>query len=195
MTSSAASPKAAEFCDFCHATLAEEHQHLIETARRDIECVCDPCAILFSSQDQKYRRIPRRVRFLPDFRMTDAQWDGLMIPIGIAFLVRNSSANRIMALYPSPAGPVESLLSLETWEDIARENPELRRLDSDVEGLLVYRVGTAREHYIVPIDECFKLIGLIRLKWKGFSGGMEVWKEIGKFLEALKAKSLRPTNL
>jgi hypothetical protein len=61
-------------------------------------------------------------------------------------------------------------------------------MESDVEGLLVYRVGTAREHYIIPLDECFKLIGTIRLNWKGFSGGMLVWQEIGKFLERLKGK-------
>ena len=112
-----------------------------------------------------------------------------MIPIGIAFLFRNSTLNRVMALYPSPAGPVESLLTLDAWEDIAGSNPEVRKMESDVEGLLVYRVGTAREHYIIPIDECFKLIGIIRTKWKGFSGGMEVWQEIGKFLEHLKLRA------
>jgi hypothetical protein len=192
MSSSAVSTKPAEFCDFCHAALAEEHQHLLEATSRRVDCVCDPCAILFSDQNQKYRRIPRRVRFLPDFQMTDAQWDSLMIPIGIAFLVRTASTGRVAALYPSPAGPVESQLALETWDDIARDNPQLQRMDAEVEGLLVYRVGTAREHYIVPIDECFKLIGLIRLKWKGFSGGLEVWKEIGGFLETLKTKSSKP---
>src|SRR5689334_12146523 len=103
MNSSTATSAAAEACDFCHATLAEPHQHLLETATRRIECVCDPCAILFSGEQQKYRRVPRDVRFLPDFRMADAQWDGLMIPIGIAFLFRNSQTGRITALYPSPA--------------------------------------------------------------------------------------------
>jgi hypothetical protein len=192
MSSPAASSAPAEFCDFCHAILAETHQHLIETTNRKLECVCDPCAVLFSGQQQKYRRVPRRIRFLPNFRMTDAQWDALRIPIGIAFLLRSSAADRVTALYPSPAGPVESLLTLETWEEIALENPELRTLETDVEGLLVYRVGTAREHYIAPIDECFKLIGLIRLKWKGFSGGIIVWQEIGKFLETLKQRSVSP---
>jgi hypothetical protein len=123
--------------------------------------------------------------------MTDAQWNSLAIPIGIAFLLRRSTSNRVIALYPSPAGPVESLLSLETWEDIARDNPEVLCMDTDVEGLLVYRVGTAREHYIIPIDVCFKLIGLIRTKWKGFSGGIGVWQEIGKFLAKLKQVSAK----
>src|ERR1051326_155387 len=187
MRKSSVSP--AEACDFCHAALAETHQHLLETARHKIECVCDACAILFSEQQQKYRRIPRRVRFLPGFRMTNAQWNTLMIPIGIAFLFRNSAANRMTASYPSPAGPVESLLNLDAWEDIAKENPEVRALESDVEGLLVYRVGTASEHFIIPIDEYFKLVALIRIKWKGFSGGIPVWQEIGKFLEKLKERS------
>jgi hypothetical protein len=186
---SAPSPAPAEFCDFCHAHLAETHQHLLEQTNRKLTCACDACAILFSDPRQKYRRVPRRVRVLREFRMSDSQWDGMMIPIGIAFLFRNSTLNRVMALYPSPAGAVESLLDLGTWEEIAAENPELHTMESDVEGLLVYRVGTAREHFIIPLDECFKLIGLIRMKWKGFSGGMEMWQEIGKFLERLKQSS------
>ena len=181
----------AEKCDLCRSPLAEGHQHLLDAANRRLECACDACAILFSGENQKYRRVPRRIRFLPDFRITDAQWNGLSIPIGIVFLFRNSVSDRVMALYPSPAGPVESQLTFDVWEDIARNNPELLALEPDVEGLLVYRVGTAREHYIVPVDECFKLIGMIRLHWKGFSGGMAVWREIGKCLEMLKQRTLK----
>ena len=185
---SAPSPAPAEFCDLCSTPLAARHQHLVEEASRKLVCACEACAILFNDRGQKYLRVPRRVKVLREFRMSDSQWDGLMIPIGIAFLFQNSTLNRVMALYPSPAGPVESLLTLDAWEEIANQNPEIHTIESDVEGLLVYRVGTAREHYIVPIDEFFRLIGLIRLKWKGFSGGMEMWQEIGKFLEGLKER-------
>jgi hypothetical protein len=178
-------------CDLCGVPLNEPHQHLLERSSRRLECVCDACAILFGDPQQKYRRVPRRIVPLPQFRMTDAQWDSLMIPIGIAYLFRSSALDRVIALYPSPAGPVESLLTLDAWNEIAGENPEVRTLESDVEGLLVYRVGQAREHYIIPIDECFKLVGIIRLKWKGFSGGMVVWQEIGRFLETLKKNQKR----
>ena len=34
------------------------------------------------------------------------------------------------------------------------------------------------QYYIVPIDECYRLVGLIRMHWRGLSGGTEVWKEI-----------------
>lgn len=182
---------APETCDLCGRQLNEPHQHLLEQSSRKLECVCDACAILFGDRHQKYRRVPRRIVPLPQFQMTDSQWDSLMIPIGIAYLFRGSALDRVMALYPSPAGPVESLLSLDAWDEIAAGNPEVRKLESDVEGLLVYRVGSVREYYIIPIDECFKLIGIIRLKWKGFSGGMAVWQEVGRFLEALKKNRKR----
>jgi Family of unknown function (DUF5947) len=191
MNTASASATVAERCDLCGAPVPERHQHLFELASRRLECACDACAILFSGDHQKYRRVPRRVRFLPEFQMTDAEWDGLRIPIGIAFLFHNSASDRVLALYPSPAGGVESQLTLETWEEITRQNPDLLTMESDVEGLLVYRVGTAREHYIVPIDECFKLIGIIRINWKGLSGGLVVWREIGKFLETLKLNNPR----
>jgi hypothetical protein len=58
----------------------------------------------------------------------------------------------------------------------------------------VNRIGHSRgfskpEYYLVPIDECFKLVGLIRSRWQGLSGGTEVWREIGQFFGDLKAKS------
>jgi hypothetical protein len=69
-------------------------------------------------------------------------------------------------------------------------------MEADVEALLVNRIGHSRgftnpEYYIVPIDECFKLVGLIRSRWQGLSGGTEVWREIGKFFGELKARSPR----
>src|SRR5438874_666498 len=44
-------------------------------------------------------------------------------------------------------------------------------------------------HYIVPIDACYELIGLIRLKWKGLSGGEEVWKAIAEFFAGLRKRA------
>ena len=126
--------------------------------------------------------------------MTDAQWDNLMIPINMAFFFNSAADQKIVALYPSPAGPTESLLALESWEEIVNENPILKEMEPDVEALLVNRVASARnlasaEYYIVPIDECYKLVGLIRAYWRGLSGGTEVWEAIGKFFTELKGRS------
>jgi Family of unknown function (DUF5947) len=185
-----------ERCDFCGAELDELHQHLIEPERRRLVCVCGACAVLFGSQGETaYRRVPRRIRYLPDFRMTDAQWEGLLIPIQLAFFFHSSRAGRVVALYPSPAGPIESSLDLLMWDEIAQDNPALKRMSPDVEGLLVNRAGRAggegasHEYFLAPVDECFKLAGLIRSNWRGLSGGEEAWKEIRRFFADLKARA------
>jgi hypothetical protein len=181
---------AAERCDLCSAELPAEHQHLFEPPTRQLICSCEACAILFSGQTEtKYRRVPRRVRYLADFRLADAQWESLMIPIGMAFFFHSSPAGKTLALYPSPAGATESLLDLSSWAAVVEENPVLREMEPDVEALLVNRVRGANDYYLAPIDECFKLVGLIRAGWRGLSGGAEVWQEIEGFFAGLKDKA------
>jgi hypothetical protein len=189
------SSRAVEFCELCSAGLAHDHPHLVELASRQILCACDACALLFDGLEKsKYKRVSRSPQFLANFEMTDSQWESLLIPINMAFLFHSSLENRMIALYPSPAGAVESLLPLDAWTDIATNNPVLHQLRPDIEALLVNRVGhahglTRAEYYIAPIDECYKLVGLIRTNWKGLSGGTEVWTEIGRFFAELKSKS------
>jgi len=184
-----------ERCEMCSRELPAEHEHLVEPTQRKLVCACDACAILFEGQNgAKYKRVPRQVQFLRDFRLTDAQWDGLMVPIEMAFFFKSTPQDKVIALYPSPAGPMESLLSLDTWGDIQEMNPILSEMQADVLALLVNRVGHVRgaapaEYYLVPIDECYKLVGLIRAHWRGLSGGTEVWREIGAFFAALKKRA------
>jgi hypothetical protein len=167
-----------------------EHLHLIEVVSRRIVCACDACALLFTDREGvKYRRVPRRIRFLHDFRLTDSQWDNLAIPISLAFLFKSTPLDRVVALYPSPAGATESLLDLESWADLLHDNPILHQLQPDVEALLVNRIGAAREYYLAPIDKCYELVGLIRANWKGLSGGTEVWAAINEFFARLKERS------
>jgi hypothetical protein len=190
-------PSSVERCEICSKELTPTHEHLLEPINRKLICACNACAILFSSQGQtKYKRVPRRVRSLPDFRLTDSQWSGLMLPINMAFFFKSTPRDRVLALYPSPAGAIESLLSFDTWDEIKLENPMLAEMEADVEALLVNRIGHTRgfsdpEYYLAPIDECFKLAGLIRSRWQGLSGGTEVWREIARFFGELKAKAPR----
>jgi hypothetical protein len=120
--------------------------------------------------------------------MSDAHWDALMIPISLAFFSYNTPAKRMIALYPGPAGAAESLLRFEDWEELSAANSELRDLQPDVEALLVNRVGASRDYFLVPIDECYKLVGLIRLHWRGLSGGAVVWGEIAQFFDKLRER-------
>jgi Family of unknown function (DUF5947) len=191
----ARSPRPVERCELCSAALANEHPHLVQPASRQIVCACEACATLFDGMaGGKYRRVARRARFLGNFRMTDAQWEDLLIPINMAFFFHCSVEDRIIVLYPSPAGAVESLLPLDAWSEIVEQNAILNDLHPDIEALMVNRVGHAHEvsraeYYIAPIDECYKLVGIIRANWKGLSGGTEVWAEIGRFFSELKLRA------
>jgi len=183
-------PDVGEHCDMCGKSLTLQHQHLIDPAVRKLICACDACAVLFcQSGETKYKRVPRRVRFLKDFSMTDGQWDGLLIPIGLAFFMESSAEGRVLAMYPGAAGSAESLLSLDAWTDIVLENPVLYQMEPDVEALLVNRLNRPAEYYLTPIDKCYELVGLIRSNWRGLSGGTEVSQKIGDFFTELKEAS------
>lgn len=188
--------EAVEQCELCSAELLPVHQHLLDPKKRQIVCACDGCVVLFCGQSgAHYLRIPRRIRMLADFQLDDLQWESLMIPINLAFFYRDSAANRMIAMYPSPAGATESLLSLESWTEIVAQNRALQTMEPDVEAFLVNRVGTACQYFVVPIDECYGLVGLIRMHWKGLSGGVEVWKEINAFFDSLKKRAVVPKEM
>jgi hypothetical protein len=186
-------PPAAERCELCSAGVAAEHPHLIEPRTRALVCVCDPCAMLFAEArpDARYVRVPRRSRSLDGFTMTEAQWDALGVPVHLAFFVRSSPADRVIALYPSPAGAMESLVPQGAWNEIARENKAIRTMAPDVEALLVHRVGDAREHLLAPIDRCFELTGMIRKHRTSILGSARdgADAEIHGFMARLKAEA------
>lgn len=189
-----------ERCELCSVDLRPDHPHLIELARRKLLCACDACALLFSGPSSKYKRVPRRIQALPHFHLTDAEWNGLMVPINMAFFFKNSLEERVVAMYPSPAGATESLLALESWNEIMARNPILQAMEADVEALLVNRLGYSRgysepEYYLLPIDECYRLVGLIRAHWKGLSGGTEVWQQIADFFKSLRERSIAIADL
>ncbi len=188
------SPQAAvplERCELCTVPLAAEHQHLIDPANRRLVCACDACAVLFDRPSgAALRRVPRTGRRLANFQLPDEVWDDLSLPISLAFFFFSSPANRIVALYPSPAGPTESLLPLAAWQALVERNPVLAALEPDVEALLVNRLGARRgfssdNYYLAPIDACYELVGRIRMQWRGLGGGTEVWEEITRFMTQL----------
>lgn len=181
--------EAEERCDLCGAAISAEHRHLADPKARKVVCACTACSLLFSGQTgARFRRVPEDVHLLRDVSITDAQWQRLAIPIDLAFFYR-SSDGQVMAFYPSPAGATESLLPLEAWNDIVAASPVLETIEPDVQALLVNRVAKPAELFLVPIDKCYELVGLIRANWRGFSGGAEVWRAIGRYFDRLKERA------
>lgn len=179
---------AAERCELCGAEIAAEHDHLLEPAERRVLCACQACGILFDGRNLKFRRIPRRIERLYRFRCDDAQWESLNLPIDLAFFFTDSRSGTLTALYPSPAGAVEAAPSEAVWRDLIEANPSLSAMEPDIEALLVNHVGAANDWYRAPIDECFKLVGVIRGHWRGLSGGARVWGEIDRFFQELNTR-------
>ena len=182
---------AQESCELCSEPIPSEHRHLLNVSTREIMCACRPCSILFDKEaasEGKLRLVPDRRLSIENFEMSDVQWASLRIPVDMAFFFYSTPVERVAAFYPSPMGPTESLLELSAWEELEEANPVLKGMERDAEALLVNRSRGAREHFLVPIDQCYSLVGLIRLHWKGLSGGREVWEEIDRFFEVLRRR-------
>ncbi len=175
-----------EVCELCAKPLAPEHHHLLELDKRRVTCACDACTILFDGNArQRFRRIPRDLRQLRGFLMDDQEWESLLIPINLAFFTYSSAAGRVVAQYPSPGGLMESSLDLHYWSAIVERNPVLLQFEPDVEALLVNRLSGNHLYFRAPIDQCFRLAGILRTNWHGLSGGTQVWREIDRFFGEL----------
>lgn len=181
-----------ERCELCSEPIAPEHRHLLDLSSRELLCACRGCSLLFDrevSGGDHYRLLPDRVRLVEDFELEDVLWERLQIPVGLAFFFHDSRAGKVSAYYPSPAGPTESLLELGTWTEIKARNPVLDGLETDVEALLVNRTNDTPRYWLVPLDACYSLVGLIRVQWKGLSGGTDVWQAIDRFFDDLAKKA------
>lgn len=188
-----------ERCEMCAQAIADLHQHLVDLESRSLMCACRGCYLLFTSPGAtlRYRAVPERYLSFPSFALGPAQWDGLEIPVGLAFFFFNSKLDRMVAFYPGPAGAAESELPLGAWDDIAAANPELHVLVADVEALLIRmpdRRSTVADCHLVPIDSCYELVGHLRRTWRGFDGGQDARREIEEFFATVAARS-RPAPL
>lgn len=180
----------AERCEMCAAPMTAGHRHLLDRQERDVRCVCPPCAVLFDNATaRRYTLIPDRRWYLRDFTLGDEVWAALAVPVNVLFAYRDSAAGRVVARYPSPAGAVEAPLEMDVWAALERDNPVLRELAADVEALLVDRRQGARDHWLVPIDDCHRLVALLRTRWQGLAGGPRVWAALTEFFAELRARA------
>ncbi|MCW2566445.1 MAG: hypothetical protein JWN54_542 [Mycobacterium sp.] len=182
-----------ERCELCGEPVPDEHSHVANLEHRSVMCACRACYLLFTHRGAsggKYRAIPDRYRYDPSPQLTDMQWDELQIPVKLAFFFHNSTLQTDVCFYPGPGGAMESELPLDAWSNVVAGNPEFADLAPDVEALLVQRRdGSGFEFFGVPIDTCYELVGLVRLNWKGFDGGQDVWRELGAFFDRLRERS------
>lgn len=179
---------AQERCDVCNAPLPDDHRHLLHLEERRIVCSCEACWALHSG-DAEYRPVGTRTVWLDEFDLDDQLWASFQIPIALAFLMRSTVTGGVVAFYPSPAGATESELSLDSWEELVRRNPVLEGMDPDAEALIVNRLDDPSQFVIAPIDQCYALVGLIKVRWEGISGGPALREAVPEFFAALRDRT------
>jgi hypothetical protein len=192
-------PRPGEACDMCGEPIpSDQHSHVASISERRLMCTCRACYLLFTQEGagrRRLRAVPDRPRRQRKFAFTQEQWDDLAIPVDLAFLLQQSSADSVadvdgpmslVASYPSPAGATESELDLSAWSTLTADNPVLADVEPDVEAVLIRRNGSdSFTGLVVPIDACYELVGIVRQYWTGFQGGAEVWQRIDEFFGAL----------
>jgi hypothetical protein len=165
----------------CAAAIAPEHRHLLDEAD-DVICACPACVLLFDrGVGGPYLVVPdRRIRLRP------AATDGLNVPVGLAFVVDRGDG-QVVAHYPSPLGSTEAAVDPDAWASLVASAPALSTLRPRVEALLVRTNSRAAadEVWLVPIDDCFRLVAAIRQHWTGMSGGSAVWLAVARFFDDL----------
>jgi Family of unknown function (DUF5947) len=174
-------PVTEERCEMCGAVAGPVHGHVVDTENRSLQCVCRPCYLLFTHDSGRFRAVPER--YLTGTPLAAAEWESLGIPVGSAFFLRGEHGTS--AFYPSPAGATECLLNLDAWTELTATHPLLAAATPEVEAILV-RDG---EVFLVPVDACYELVGLVRTHWKGFDGGAEAHQRIDEFFAGIRAKA------
>ncbi|MFD3696156.1 DUF5947 family protein [Streptomyces sp. NPDC058646] len=193
-------PRAArpETCELCGVVVPEDgHRHLVEPEKRALVCACTACALLFDrpgTATGRYRAVPDRYLTDPGHPLDDGAWELLQIPVGVAFFFRNAALDRLVALYPSPAGATESELAPETWQAVLGAGRLAALLEPDVEALLLRRAEGKTDCYLVPIDVCYELVGRMRLLWQGFDGGAEAREALRTFFAQVERRAKVPAG-
>jgi len=179
-------------CEVCTAPLDADHSHLADVEDRTLACACRRCALLFAHAGvakTRWRTVPDRHLHDPSLALTDEEWEALGIPVSMAFFFRSSATGRWSAVYPSPAGPVESQLRLESWGPVTSRTALAAAMEWDVEALLITPGGDGGyECMLVPIHACYALVGHVRRLWRGLDGGEEARRAIAEHVDALRAR-------
>ena len=184
--------RAGEACEMCGQPIVEQHSHVVNVESRTLMCTCRACYLLFTQEGAgggRYRAVPERIGHDPSRPLSDLDWNELQIPVAMAFFFCNSSLGRVVAGYPSPGGATECELDLAAWDRLAAAYPLLGTLAPDVEAIFVNRTDSGNEVFLIPIDECYSLVGRLRLQWQGFDGGAEVRATLAAFLADLRQRA------
>jgi len=171
-------------CDLCGLVVPEPHRHVLDLQGGELLCTCRACTLLFSREAAgrgHYRLVPET-----RIRLDDVPTDDLGVPVGLVFLVPHDDGTAT-AHYPGPLGATRHEVDPPVWAALRRRCPALADMAPEVQAVLLHTARGADEHWLVPIDDCYRLVAVIRGEWRGLSGGSSVWPAIERFFADLAA--------
>ncbi|MEO3787970.1 DUF5947 family protein [Actinocorallia sp. B10E7] len=169
----------ADPCALCGVPVEDEHGHVLDERDGALLCACRACSLLFGEGSGHYRLVKGGRR-----RLTGLDPADLGVPVGLAFFTLGTDGV-VTARYPSPAGSTGHPVEPAAWEKAVGSCPPLAGLRPGVEAVLVNTLRGADERWLVPVDDCYRLVAVVRRAWKGLSGGTRVWPEIEAFFASL----------
>jgi hypothetical protein len=158
---------------------------MLDEQTDELLCACRACTVLFQREAAgrgHYRLVPDRRLRLPPVSIA-----GLGVPVGLAFFTIATDA-AVTAHYPSALGATTWEVSTDNWNAVLRDCPPLQDMAPAVEAFLVNTARDAQEYWLVPVDDCYRLVAVIRREWRGLSGGSTVWPAIDCFFAELAAQ-------
>lgn len=178
-------PGGAHLCEMCGVALGERHAHVVDAGGGRVRCACVACAGMFVRPSGAILRVVTRARRL-EAAVDDADWRALGLPVAIAFF-RRSASNAVSAHFPGPAGTTASPLADGAWAALRARHPGLPDIAPEIEAVLVSRLDGAEGAYLVSIDLCYRLAGILRARWRGVAGGEEARAAVAAFFAELEA--------
>ena len=95
--------RAVEHCELCSVELIPSTLISLSSLRGNSCALARPAHCSSTARRQaKYKRVLDHIQYLPNFAMTDAQWESLVIPINLAFFFRSSLERPDHRALPQP---------------------------------------------------------------------------------------------
>jgi hypothetical protein len=183
-------------CGVCDAVIGRVHRHLLAVAGRALVCGCADCHARPDSDrhradPDRYLAVPDRYLAVPDRYLEfagdvldAATWDELRVPAGLAFVSRPAAGAGLVVCGPALGRTTEAELPEPVWERLVERHPSFAVLRPGVEALLLRRAGC----FLVPIDACLELAGMLRTSWRGFDGGPAGAGSLASFFARVRAR-------
>lgn len=177
-----------ERCELCGTPVAARHCHVIDTGRRGLLCACRACFLLCTRRPTaRYRAVPERYLWDPRRPIARLDWRGLGIPARFAFFLH--CGTRVTAFQPGPAGAAETTLPPGLWAELATAHPLLATAEPDVEAIVLRGADHGTDCFLVPVDVCYRLAGVVRRYWTGGDGGPEVHERVGELFAEIEQRA------